>query len=253
MNNWNLISANLIGREHELSKRNNQDFCKTYQNDNIIIGVICDGCSEGAHSEFGAKFVGNILLKYLKISSHIEWENTTMTPEAYYNSFIISELENVISKFNTFNTTEEKVKIIKDYFLCTTVFFMISKHTGKILIGNSGDGVVIIENQILRNDQNDKPHYLAYQCIPNEYLSMNRNEMTSLYITIHNFNYFDRFAIGSDGLLALPNLQEIFGKKGRQLQRMFNVYQAKQKLFGDDTSCIILEKEEIKSENNLSK
>ena len=57
----------------------------------------------------------------------------------------------------------------------------------------------------------------------------------------------DRLVIASDGLipaLKAGKLPDIFGTKKRQLQRLFNVWQQKEKLFYDDVSCIVFEKEE---------
>jgi len=59
MDRYEIMSGSVIGHEHiSLGKcligRNNQDAHKVVQTPHRIVGVVCDGCGSGAHSEFGA-------------------------------------------------------------------------------------------------------------------------------------------------------------------------------------------------------
>ena len=63
---WTANKAIHIGTDHQFSMRNRQDYCNFFEDDKYIIGVVCDGCSEGKHSEVGAALVGNFILDELK-------------------------------------------------------------------------------------------------------------------------------------------------------------------------------------------
>ena len=64
---WNINSASIIGRDHELTKKNKQDFVCSFVSDNFVIGVVCDGCGESQYSEVGASLIGTFVLNYFKL------------------------------------------------------------------------------------------------------------------------------------------------------------------------------------------
>ncbi|MDP3771242.1 MAG: protein phosphatase 2C domain-containing protein, partial [bacterium] len=56
-NEFEIAGGSVAGRDHALVGRNNQDAFAWHQDDDVTIAVVCDGCSEGPHSEVGANLI----------------------------------------------------------------------------------------------------------------------------------------------------------------------------------------------------
>jgi len=54
-NQFEYASGSIIGRNHVLAGKNNQDAYHISVNERFIAVVVCDGCGSGKHSEVGAK------------------------------------------------------------------------------------------------------------------------------------------------------------------------------------------------------
>ena len=113
----------------------------------------------------------------------------------------------------------------------------------RTIIGRCGDGV-IIKNQVPEIvDQEGKPSYLAYGNVPREMLTCEPSKLE--YIKITEIQDCDSLVIASDGLtpiIGTDKESELYGTSGRQLQRRFNVWQMNEKIFSDDVSCIVFER-----------
>ena len=48
-------SGSMIGRNHVLAGKNNQDAFRVVMREQHIIAVVCDSCDRGKHSEVGVK------------------------------------------------------------------------------------------------------------------------------------------------------------------------------------------------------
>ena len=246
--NWNTNLAIHVGRDHEFKKVNLQDYVTVQEDDKAIIGVICDGCSEGKHSEVGASLIGIFIARLLSILTH---RNLAFNDKELLKRIIEDELLLFFKK--SLDTVKlsmalnpvESVNFIKNYFLTTLVFCVILKEEKKIIIGNSGDGVVVKNYDVFKKYQNDKPHYLAYQVIPKHYLEKLPSEIESLNIDIFSDGeMLHKVIISSDGLepfIEKHSVEELYGKKGRQLQRLINKIQNTEKIFFDDISLITFE------------
>ena len=53
--------GSIIGRNHVLAGKNNQDAYRIVANEKFIIAVMCDGCGSGKHSEVGAKLGARVV------------------------------------------------------------------------------------------------------------------------------------------------------------------------------------------------
>lgn len=237
---WNINSAMIIGRDHEFSKKNRQDFCIIKNKDHRIVGVVCDGCGESKYSEVGAALFGNVLLNELLEVPLQNEEALKYCIDTKLRSFLeIMELT-----LGTF-TAQEEIDLIADYFLTTFIFCIIDDLN--IWIGHCGDGVIITDNKIESIDHSGKPHYFAYNLIPKEALNREPSGLEGIKIQCIPIEVINRIVIATDGLQPLVDKQrteELFGNSGRQLQRKFNVIQQIDKLFYDDTACIVFEKRE---------
>ncbi|MBN2535433.1 MAG: protein phosphatase 2C domain-containing protein [Spirochaetales bacterium] len=241
---WNVNSAVIIGNEHERMKRNRQDFCGYFlpgePGQKRYGGVICDGCSAGIYSEVGAALIGNLILNLMKTVDIAK-------PDVFSSSFedhIIHFIRQLILCLKI-SSGPDKIGFIHHFLLTTFIFAVIEED--RIIIGRSGDGVIVINDQVKIIDQQGKPHYIAYREIPQEYFKEPRGIVNDFSVNMYSASSINRFVIASDGLfpaIKAQKLPELFGTEKRQLQRKFNVWQQKEKFFYDDVSCIVFNKVE---------
>jgi len=237
---FSLNSAIHIGHDHIFERKNLQDFCKIATVNNTTYGIICDGCSEGTNSEIGANLLGTFILKKLQqlnAQQQIKSDLATILTHSVY-TYIDEFLRNLM----IFDISEQ-VDFIKNNLLATFIFFIIDDIN--TLIGRCGDGVIVINNDVIKFDQDNSPHYLAYGNIPDKYLTQSRTKLSGIEIRNYLTVNVKRLIIGSDGLTPLINhdkyhISDLYGTKGRQLQRRINVWQ-NEKLFNDDVCCAVFE------------
>jgi serine/threonine protein phosphatase PrpC len=244
MNKWNVNSATIVGRDHELTKKNRQDFVSVCSLDNRIIGVACDGCGESQYSEVGACLLGTYITNYFKemVFSSFNGQDIDL------HIFNETNLKDVIDKICrtllvNLNTQNEQVSFIKDFMLSTNLFCFI--FDDYVHIGYCGDGVIIIDDNIEVIDQKGSPHYIAYKNVPKEALEKQPTELSYFNFKTLKQKDVNKIVIATDGLLPIIDkslVSQLYGTQKRQLQRKFNIWQ-EQKMFGDDASCIVFEKQ----------
>lgn len=239
---WDVHKASIIGRDHELSQKNKQDFCDCYQDKDILVGVVCDGCGESEYSEVGATLLGKFVMA--KLINYGVVATQVLKPDLL--SFINIITGNIEYSFS------KRVKIVNDCFLSTIHFCLINLELEKLYLGNSGDGTIIFNYMPETIEQDGKPHYLAYETIPDEFLLTERTRLDSLTIQEYDLSGIYSVVIASDGIQPLieqHKMNELFRTKKRQLQRKFNLWSKKEKLFSDDASCVVFER--IDNESNI--
>jgi serine/threonine protein phosphatase PrpC len=238
---WTVNSATIIGRDHELTKKNRQDFLTTYVSHNTIIGVVCDGCGESQYSEVGASLIGTFVVNYFKLytrqSLSIDFKQSL---ESCFSDFLFSLQRCLLLYAN--QQVLDQISFLKEFMLSTCLFCVILED--KMIVGHCGDGVVINNDEIKNIDQKGKPEYIAYKNIPKEVLETNPSELKFFEIEVLDLNKVNKIVIGTDGIVPIIEksmVSQLYGTQKRQLQRKFNLWQ-QEKLFGDDASCIVFEK-----------
>jgi len=244
---WNINSASIIGRDHELTKKNRQDFVCSHVSDDIIIGIVCDGCGESQYSEVGASLIGTFVLNYFKLyTKHLSQVlqssiDIKTSLESCFSDFIFSFQRSLL--FYCTDEPVQQVLFIKEFMLSTCLFCVLIND--KVIIGHCGDGVIITNDQTRSLDQKGSPHYIAYKNIPKEALETSPSELEFFKIEILDQKDISKIVIGTDGIQPLIDkslINQLYGTQKRQLQRKFNIWQ-EQKIFGDDATCIVIEKQ----------
>jgi hypothetical protein len=212
---------NKIGYEHVLFGKNNQDYGLNLEK----VKIICDGCSEGKHSEVGAKL-------FCHLFQRIYDGTLDITTQTIFNR-IINELD--------FNQVEN----IKNYLLFTIIY--LKQRENYYYIYNCGDGIIIKQ----KNDntfeydlieQEGLPKYYAYNFIPEEYLSKYKNGVSFDEKEYLKSDY-KAIGIASDGLQYILNsyfkdeFEELLIKrKEAAIKRLIN---REHKYFKDDITIVI--------------
>lgn len=179
-----------IGMDHIEMGMNCQDaglFIEEESND-FGYALICDGCSQGLHSEVGAKTFVHFIEKSINDETICD-----------YNSV----LENMIQFFGNDPDT------VKNYLCFTTLILKRQKDIS--LVGHCGDGYIIFQDT---NDNitfeelsdGDYPKYPIYNFVNKKYLKLYQN---GVEFTWKQYDIgYKKIGIASDGLRFIVNCRD---------------------------------------------
>jgi serine/threonine protein phosphatase PrpC len=157
-------SGSIIGRNHVLVNKNNQDAYRVMVQDRFIAAVVCDGCSGGIHSEVGAKLgarmltemIADLLSPDLSQDSH---PNLGISEPEFWQILKI----NLLKKFKDFVTiTSGDMEFVNDYLLFTIVGALITPR--ETVTFYMGDGAIALNGKLYQIPPypDNAPPYLAY-------------------------------------------------------------------------------------------
>jgi len=172
---------NKVGFEHKEIGLNCHDF--GFINDNVK--CIVDGCSEGLHSEVGAKLFCHLF------------------NQGYFVDEIFSKI------FNVINNTAQNIK----NYLCFTLLF-IEETEDNFVVNYCGDGFIIKQKQdniieFEKIDDGEYPKYYIYNYTDKKYLSHYKDGVEINQLVFAKSEY-KNIGIATDGL------RYIFGKEYEQ-------------------------------------
>lgn len=219
-------AGQIIGRDHLARQANCQDSYALIERDAYLIGVVCDGCGEGQHSEVGATLAAPYLADQLACLLD-KGEALERLPDLSGDKALnfLRSLLGVIRPSNN-------AAFIKDYFLFTLLGMVVTPTAG--IIFAAGDGTIMINDQVMIRDQSNTPEYLAYRLL--EPTRPSRVDVYQLDPT------WQRAAIMSDGFETVL-LPQIWGyDHPRGLQRKLNFWSGEQHRFRDDATIIAAER-----------
>lgn len=202
---------NKMGHQHILLGQNCQDFGTASQKQKLV----CDGCSEGHHTEVGAKTFCHLI-------------------SCGYN--VNQAFEKLIDIFG------QSASAIKHY-LCFTIL-MVSEQRDSFELSFCGDGYIIlkdIQGNITFSELTDGeyPKYYAYNYVPSSQLNHYKDGVKICRQSFQKKDYV-KVGVASDGLRFLINakqaLQDEFlsalkSEKEAAIKRFINKHQ---EVFKDD-------------------
>ncbi|HEX2913089.1 MAG TPA: protein phosphatase 2C domain-containing protein [Chloroflexia bacterium] len=243
MHPFTLRAGSVPGRDHQLRQTNCQDKYGYAElqvaSQPYLAGIVCDGCSEGKHSEVGAALLAEFLLKEIKrlleAGSRVEEVPVLLYENAL--TFLQGICERIIAP-----QTEDSAGLLaftRDYLLATVLGLIVGEE--QTVIFAAGDGLIIVNDQLHVRDEQNTPDYLAYGLLESSQLQAQPASGKGFDLILLQTAQLERLAIWTDGFL--PELSEETWKLGgpRSLQRRLNIW-AKQKLFIDDTTGITVER-----------
>ncbi len=210
---FQMAAGSVIGRSHLVSGKNNQDAYYVVVTENIIITIVCDGCSSGSHSEVGAKIGARLIVEAM--IRHLQGE---LLPDNFWEKVkqdVLEELENLARSMGGIIT-----QTVSDYFLFTVVGVLLTPTIATLF--SWGDGVIIVNGEILTNEifPGNAPPYLGYGILA-------KNNISYITENCHNFkinqqlpiNEVESILIATDGAIdlmkigdrQLPGKSEIIG------------------------------------------
>ena len=212
---FELATGSVLGRNHILAEKNNQDALHYFSLPALTIAIVCDGCGSSKHSEIGAKIGSRLITE--SISRHANDFNQSNKIALALESVrqdVLSQIRTLsIAMGDNFNQT------IIDYFLFTAIGVIITpKLTTTFYLG---DGLTII-NGVLSTFgpfPNNEPPYLGYGLLNSSKVTL-RSELIQFQINLLTTTAdVQSILIGTDGLndlirveqQKLPGTEELVG------------------------------------------
>ena len=150
----------IIGRNHVLAGKNNQDAYRVVSNEKFIIAAVCDGCGSGKHSEVGAKLGARIVTEAIADLLNQSPNQDTEISETEFWDFVKINLLQKLKDFVAIAIGD--LEFVNDYLLFTIVGAVITPN--KTVTFSMGDGAIAINGKLnqIPAYPNNAPPYLAY-------------------------------------------------------------------------------------------
>lgn len=203
---FEIAAGSVTGRDHVLAGRNNQDAYFIGGNDNSIIALVADGCSDGykgqsSKNEVGAQLAVRYLSELIAGWSLPLSMTTDLDSEFIWEDIRQKFLEH-ISRIATRMGGNFK-EVICSYFLFTIVGALINSKG--MWIFSIGDGVYSVNGNLTRLGPfpGNAPPYPAYSLLDSSIVDKSPEQ---LLFTVNDFIKLEEISsvlIGTDGVLDL--------------------------------------------------
>ncbi len=245
---FRVCQASIRGSEHLRLRQNNQDgVCsrvETIDRKVYAVGVVADGCSDGAHSEVGANLLARFVVQetMLLIRSGVPLDQ--IPPMLFIRC--IAFLRTIIFSYGL--DSQEMAQFVKDYLLCTVVGF-VADDTGGLLFTN-GDGAFLVDSTPTVIDMGNRAPYLAYHLVHRKFLAEQAGEIPSTFMVTTLPPETQRIAVFTDGAetptqdaIAPDLLAGMWAPDSSNgLRFLLNRLDLAKKLFTDDCSLVTCER-----------
>lgn len=194
MNYFEYCAGSVIGSNHKIFGKNNQDAYQIIDKDNLLIAMVCDGCGSGPYSEVGVQLGSKHLIH--DIEYHFLYTLNDVLDKVFND--ILHSFLFTLDSFIPCYPTGQLMKFINDYLLFTINGCIITEK--ELITFRIGDGYrkiktsygsAICEN--LNNNLENKPDYIAYNLLPN---SLDKYKFD---IKVYPIEKINSIVIGTDG------------------------------------------------------
>ena len=213
---FEIAAGTVIGRDHRIAGKNNQDAFVCEINNDCLVAVVSDGCWSSPASEVGAKLGAKIIATEILatlsgLSGHCQplrkddWE---FVLSCVYNKPLLTQIENLALGMASREKDEEFefLRVISEYFLFTVVGIAITPKSAAIF--SAGDGIFGINFKtggILRNlgpFPGNAPPYPAYGLVRNS-VSCDPKLLGFKLQAVNLTRDVESLVIGTDGVADL--------------------------------------------------
>ncbi len=252
MERFKLIAGTVAGTAHtkpaQPGSRNNQDSFVIHQDDEVVIGLVADGCGSGAYSETGARLIVQLGLTALLLNLRsfcFSGEEDSVKQEIKKLLFRVKQqILGQISVLARAMTPPGASfgKVIEDHFLATLVGFVILPEWSFVF--HCGDGVYGVNGELfeLGPFPDNAPPYLSYNLTGSKLLEKHEDVLDLQIALIKPTALTENIMVGCDGVMDirrhadrnLPGQTELLGpvsqlweeeayvKNPQLLQRLLN-------------------------------
>lgn len=217
---FEIAGGSVIGREHRLAGRNNQDAYYWMKTENLIIALVSDGCTGGQYCEVGSRLGIRLVAEAIRKNSAQLLEKASGFTKEKMVGFLESVRQDVLNrlKFIAISLGNNDWQAINDFLLFTLLGCVITPEFTTVF--SLGDGVFWINSQIytLGPYENNEPPYLAYGLVDSTLVL----KPEFLQWQIHSFlptNQVQTVMIATDGIhdfvkaadKKMPGKEELVG------------------------------------------
>lgn len=221
------------GYSHKEGSINCQDATGEYGG---IFKVVCDGCSEGKHTEIGAKLFCKLIVD--------KYKNFTEKGKKYIDipSLMMTVMDELV------RLVGDNPEDIRDYLSFTALVIEKDLDSGSAWVNYCGDGYIIIkkDNEISfrKLDCGKYPKYLSYNYVDGSRMAEYKDGVS---IETIQFNGIDEIGVASDGIRFIADLEDgnelkeefkniLLSGKDMKMKLFFN---RNEKIFQDDFSIVM--------------
>jgi hypothetical protein len=162
MNTMYRAAAGVVtGARHLRTARNGQDAAAVIVDGDIVVAVVCDGCSSGDASEVGARLGARLFAR--AIAERLRTGDSPSDPRMWSDARV--ELAAVLRKLAGADRGGPDVQTIHDQFLFTIVAVAMTRDDAAVWA--LGDGAYIVDGQLHRLGPftDNEPPYLGYDLL----------------------------------------------------------------------------------------
>jgi hypothetical protein len=178
-NTFEIASGTIIGRDHRIAGKNNQDAFSSMATEEYLVAVVCDGCGSSPNSEVGAKIGAHIIATEIQSSlcslsdqcQPIRKDDWEFLLSHIFNKPFLGQIQTLALGMvnHRLDWESEFVRVILDYFLFTAIGIVITpKSTIVFSVGDGIFGINFKTGGILRSlgpFPGNAPPYPAYGLI----------------------------------------------------------------------------------------
>ncbi|MFN5835872.1 MAG: protein phosphatase 2C domain-containing protein [Pseudanabaena sp.] len=215
-NQFEYASGSIIGRNHVLTNKNNQDAYQISVNEKFIAAVVCDGCGSGKHSEVGAKLGSHMVIEAIANLLNLDPnQDSEISTSEFWDSVkihLLKHLKEFVSLFNS-NKSHGEMQFVNDYLLFTIVGTLITEH--ETVTFSIGDGAIAVNGKFTEIPPyaDNAPPYLAYGLYKPDAVHFEiRNRLPTQEL--------ESLLISTDGIMDLVTVENIaqFWQESRYFQ-----------------------------------
>lgn len=224
-------AGQVSGRDHLLRAANRQDNVVVVEQKGYTIGIVCDGCGEGEHSEVGSA-LGADYLAAQAVNLLADGHPVELLPGLLY-ARAVAYLRGLV----TLHQPAQPAAFVCDYLLFTVIGVIIDGDSGCVFA--AGDGLVVIDETLVVRDEGNQPRYIGYHALPG---CPTAQALPAAFDVYRLPQGWQRVAIASDGF-EVDLLPDVWGiEHPRGLQRRLNLWSTRDHRFHDDAAIITLER-----------
>jgi hypothetical protein len=159
LDTFEVAAGSVIGREHVLAGRNNQDAWALSRSTDALLAVVCDGCGSARASEVGATLGARMVVEAL----HREAPRLATEPVAPVIESVrlrlLTHLQRLADALG-----EPRAAVVSEHLLFTVVAAVLTQTMTYVF--TLGDGAVAVNGASrLLACQDNAPPYLAYELL----------------------------------------------------------------------------------------
>lgn len=205
LDQFSVAAGSVPGFRHWKAYRNNQDGISVSTSEHSIAAFVCDGCSQGLHSEVGAnlmaRFFSRRAISLLDENRVLKrWNLADPDDRQSFHEQLrqdaLSYMRRVIAGIDD-NPTES----IRDFFLFTVVGAVVT--TEMAFVFTLGDGIYQVNGDYTDIDEDNLPTYIGYALLDADTLKDFDRRLTFEERQALPSCGLENLKIGSDGIEVL--------------------------------------------------